>query len=146
MESQANYASTVCRRFASNILVGEFRPREVEEGVEKPVAERSQNGSRGGRRARGGLEKVDFFRLFSMVAKCHEMMGDDVKSVWEGCLGCRTASKRDLWCVSGVLSGCWGRSVAGLLVRCGGSAVEKIDGICNDQELSKIVPGEKSTP
>ena len=36
----------------------------------------------------GGIEKNVFFVFFSMVAKCHEMIGNDVKSVWECCLGC----------------------------------------------------------
>ena len=35
----------------------------------------------------GGIEKT-FFCVFSMVAKCHERIGNDVKSVWECCLGC----------------------------------------------------------
>ena len=80
----------MCRRFASKILVAELWPREVEKGVEKPVPKWSQNGSRGGRRAGGGVEKVVFFFFFSMVAKCREMVGNDVKRMWEGCLGCRT--------------------------------------------------------
>ena len=71
-------------------MVAELWPREVEKGVEKPVAKWYQNGSRGGRRAGGGVEKFEKYRFFSMVAKCHEMLGNDVKSVWEGCLGCRT--------------------------------------------------------
>ena len=34
------------------------------------------------------LEKVEIFRFFSVVAKCHEMIGNDVKRVWECVLGC----------------------------------------------------------
>ena len=49
-------------------------------------------GKVGGGRWWWELEKVENFRFFSVVAKCHEMMGNDVKRVWEcvlGCGGCR---------------------------------------------------------
>ena len=49
-------------------------------------------GKVGGGRGWWELENFEIFRLFSVVAKCHEMMGNDVKRVWEcvlGCGGCR---------------------------------------------------------
>ena len=81
----------------------------------------SKNGSKSGSKMEvrgkvgGGrwwweLEKVEIFRFFSVVAKCHEMMGNDVKRVWECVLGCGgvpivtfSASGGCCGCVSGVV-------------------------------------------
>ena len=35
--------------------------------------------------------EVEIFRFFGLVTKCHQNVGNDVKSVWECCLA-------SLWC------------------------------------------------
>ena len=55
----------------------------------------------------GGVGKVEKFRFFSMVAKCHKMIGNGVKSVWECCLGCGMAYNVRFGCIAG----CWGARV-----------------------------------